>query len=383
MKRTASSVALVGLTLTGLAGCKKKDEAAPKPATPAPTAPAPTTAKPGEGSAAAAKPDVAAKPAEPAKEAPPAIGAPKGLLDCNKGERPALAGAQAKALPFALESCPSIPSVFGTLAWGMDVPTALKASKAKQVEGYQGAIDGELKVGKTRFTLSFTDKGQAKEIYFKTTQAGLDAMTAAWGAPLELTDLGDQLKLWFNAAKQTRVEVKADSSEPGEYYVRFYGYLPVAKLLAADGVLSKPIIGEAFEKVAEVVPELLEVESKEEAAANLAAAGLDPKATAIAKWAGADKAKASLVMLGTATESYLNLSLRFEGGKVESYGSLIDTMDNAALRDEYAAEFAAALGAPTAESSIEFGEPKYVFAAPGGHKVILRGKDDWFFDITK
>ncbi len=370
------------MTVTGLAGCKKKEDAAPKPTASAPTAPA--AAKPDVGSAAAAKPAEPTKPAEPAKAQPPAIGAPKGLLDCNKGERPALAGAQAKALPFALESCPSIPSLFGTLAWGMDVPTALKASKAKQVAGYQGAIDGELKVGKTRYTLGFNDVGHAVEIYFKSTQAAVDAMTAAWGAPLELEDLGDKLKLWFNAAKQTRVEVKPDSTEPGEYYVRYRGYLPIAKLFAADGLLSKPIIGETFEKIAELVPDLVKVKSKDEAAAGLAAAGLDDKTAAIAKWAGADKASASLVLLGTATESYLNPSLRFEGDKLESWGTLIDTMDNPALRAEYAAEFAAALGAPTAESSVGFSdEPTYVFAAPGGHKVVLKGSDDWFFDVKK
>jgi hypothetical protein len=131
------------------------------------------------------------------------------------------------------------------------------------------------------------------------------------------------------------------------------------------------------------VPDLLKIESKEEAAANLAALKLDEKSAAIAKWAGSDQASADLVMWGIATESYLNLSLRFDGGKLKEYGTLIDVMNNPALREEYAAEFAAALGAPTAESSFEFDEPKYVFAAPNGHKVILRGKDDWFFDVTK
>jgi hypothetical protein len=322
-------------------------------------------------------------PAEPAKAQPPAIGAPKGLFDCNKGDRPSLTGAATKALPYPLSSCPNMPSVVGNLAWGMDVPTALKASKAKQVEGYQGAIDGEIKIGKTRFKISFNDVGQANQIFFSTSQAAVDAMTAAWGPPLEIEDLGTKLMLWFNAGARTRVEVKADDSEAGRYYVRYYAYLPIAALFAADGILSKPIIGETTAKVGELVPDLLKIESKEEAAANLAALKLDEKSAAIAKWAGSDQASADLVMWGIATESYLNLSLRFDGGKLKEYGTLIDVMNNPALREEYAAEFAAALGAPTAESSFEFDEPKYVFAAPNGHKVILRGKDDWFFDVTK
>ena len=381
MKHTLRSFAVVGAAALAFAGCdKKKSTPAPAKAPEAPAAPAKPAAPDVAANPAPVEP---AKPAAPVKAQPPAIGAAKGLFDCNKGERAALTGAQAKALPFKLESCPTIPSLFGTLAWGMDVPTALKAAKAKQVEGYQGAIDGELKIGKTRYKIGFNDVGHANEIYFGTNQAGVDAMTAAWGAPLELDDLGTKLKLWFNAAKQTRVEVKADDSEPGEYYVRYYGYTPIAALFAADGLLSKPLIGEAPAKVAELVPDLIKIESKDEAAANLAAMKLDDKTAAIAQWAGADKASADLVLLGTATKSYFNLSLRFDGGKLKEYGTLIDTMHNPALHDEYAAEFAAVLGAPTAESSFEFDEPTYIFAAPNGHKVKLRGKDDLFFDVMK
>jgi hypothetical protein len=375
MNHTLRSLGLVGVAVASLSACGKKEEPAAKPA-----------AKPAAPVAAPAPVEPTPPPAPPApppKPQPPAIAAPKGLFDCNKGERAPLAGAQAKALPFKLESCPTIPSLFGTLAWGMDVPTALKASKAKKVDGYQGAIDGELKVGKTRFKIGFNDVGHANEIYFSTKQAAVDAMTAAWGPPLEVTDTGDKLMLWFNAAKQTRVEVKPDTSEPGEYYVRYHGYVPMAALVAADGLLSKPMIGEPAAKVAELAGDLLEVESKDEAAANLAAMKLDDKTAAIAQWAGADEAKASLVLLGTATESYLNLSLRFKDGKLDQYGTLIDTMDNPAVRAEYLGELAAALGAPTAESSFEYDEPTYVFAAPGGHKVKVKGKDDLFFDVTK
>lgn len=369
------SSTLVGVAVLSLAGCGKKKDKEPEAARPT----EPVAAKPAPAEPTAPP----TPPAEPAKAQPPAIGAPKGLFDCNKGDRPSLTGAATKALPYPLSSCPNMPSVVGNLAWGMDVPTALKASKAKQVEGYQGAIDGEIKIGKTRFKISFNDVGQANQIFFSTSQAAVDAMTAAWGPPLEIEDLGTKLMLWFNAGARTRVEVKADDSEAGRYYVRYYAYLPIAALFAADGILSKPIIGETTAKVGELVPDLLKIESKEEAAANLAALKLDEKSAAIAKWAGSDQASADLVMWGIATESYLNLSLRFDGGKLKEYGTLIDVMNNPALREEYAAEFAAALGAPTAESSFEFDELKYVFAAPNGHKVILRGKDDWFFDVTK
>ncbi len=373
MNPTVRSLAVLGMAVTSLASCgkSKKEEPAAKPA---PVAPPPAVAAP----APAPTP-----PPPPPKPQPPAIAAAKGLFDCNKGERAPLAGAQAKALPFKLESCPTIPSVFGTLAWGMDVPTALKASKAKQVEGYQGAIDGQLKLGKTRFTISFNDVGHANEIFFSTKQAAVDAMTAAWGAPLEVTDLGDKVMMWFNAAKQTRVEVKADTSEAGNYYVRYRGYVPVSALVAADGLLSKPMIGEPATKVAELAGDLLKVESKDQAAADLAAMKLDDRSAAIAKWAGADEAKASLVLLGNATKSFLSLSLRFEDGKLDEYGTLIETFDNPAVRDEYLAEFAAALGPPTAESSFEYDEPTYVFAAPGGHKVKVKGKGDLFLDIYK
>ncbi|MEZ4401294.1 MAG: hypothetical protein R3B06_14810 [Kofleriaceae bacterium] len=379
MKPTCRTLVVVGLAVTSLAGCKKKEAGAPAatgsaepaPAAPPAMAPTPPAAPPVE-------------PPAPAKAQPPAIAAPKGLFGCNQGDRAPLAGAQAKALPFKLTSCPTIPSVFGGLAWGMDAPTALKVSKAKQSAGYQGAVEGQLKVGKLRFTLGFNDVGHADSIFFATNQAAVDAMLAAWGPALKVKDLSDELMLWFNPAAQTRVEVKPDTSEPGRYYVRFYGYTPIAELFAADGLLSKPLIGAAPAKVAELVPDLIRVESSDAAAAKVAAMGLDDKAAAIASWAGADKGKAELVLLGTATKSFFNLSLRFKNDQLVEYGSLIDTMDDfRRCATSTPPRLAAALGAPTADSTFEDGEPTYVFAAPGGHKVVLRGTSDWHFDITK
>ncbi len=366
------------LVMAGIAaGCGKgeKAESAAK-ASPEATRTAPTPAS-ATTTPAAAPPPAPAATADPQL---PAIGTPKGLFDCNKGDRPPPSGAAATALPFALSACPTIPSIFGDVSWGMDVPTALKAAKAKQVEGYRGAVEGEVKLGRSRFTLRFTDVGQLNEIAFITNQAAVDAMTAAWGPPLEVEDLGDKNLLWFNAAQGTRVVAKPSLDK---YHVTYFAYVSIATLFAADGLLSKPIIGESAAKVAELVPTLLKIESKDDATKRIAALNLDERTAAIAAWSGTGDGGADLILLGLPTESTVKLGLKFEDGKLKEYGALIDTRGNKVLRDEYAAQFVAALGAPTAESTFEFGEPHYVFAAPGGHKVRLHGGDEWFFDVTK
>lgn len=364
--------ALPFAVLLALAACDK-GEPAPK-ATPTKSVEAP-------------KPVVEAPKPPPEK---PVIAAPTGLLGCKT---PAAAAAPAPegALPFKLEACPTIPSVFGTLAWGMDVAAAGKAGikGAKIEEGGPYGSSGRFKIGKQYFHFGFSDAGKLDNLSFKTSPAGLAAMTAAWGAPLEVEFLGDKDKVWLNPAAKIKVVLEentmADAGDDSEKYsVRYYLYTPLADLFGPEGLISKPIIGATGEELAKNYPEWLEVKTAEQAKADVAAMGLDAKTAGIAKWAGADEASAKLKLPQPETDNNLTFSLEWADKKVKSYGNSVEYGKDQALRTEIPAVIAAALGAPTDGTKDDKGQWTYNFAGPGGTKIELRDTGDrWRFEVTK
>lgn len=345
--------------LFSLSACDK-GEPAPKP-TPAKTVEAP-------------KP-VVAEPEKPAPEKP-TIAAPTGLFGCKTPAAGAAPPAEG-ALPFKLEACPTIPSTFGTLAWGMDQAAAAKAIKGvKFDEGGPYGTSGRFKIGKDTAYFNFSSAGKVDQLRFKTSEAGLAAMIAAWGAPLEYAFLGDKDKLWFNPATKTKVEVEENSGgeDHEKYTVRMYNYTPLADLLGADGILAKPIIGSTGEELEKNFPEWLEVKSAEQAKAEVAAMGLDAKAAGVAKWAGVDQASIKLVLPAAETESSVNFSLEWtDDKKVKSFDTSFSYQeDDKAIRAEIPAVVAAALGQPTSGTKNDEGEWTYNFAGPNGTKVQLR-----------
>jgi len=363
MRFFALSIALpVALSL---AACDKDDPAAK---------PIPRTAEP-------AKPVVEAPKPPPPK---PTIAAPTGLFGC-KTPAAAPAAAPAGALPFKLEACPTIPSIFGTLAWGMDQAAAGKAVKGAKIDGTSGRI----KVGKQSAYFEFSDAGKVEQLRIKTGPAGLEAMTAAWGPPLEIEFLGDKSKLWFNPAAKIKVELEAntfaDAGDDSEKYsVRYHLYTPLADLFGPEGLIAKPIIGATGEELQKSFPEWLVVKTAEEAKADVAKLGLDSKAAGIASWAGADEASAKLKLPQPETNNNLTLSLKWADKKVKSYGTLFGYEKDAAVKAEIPAVIAAALGAPTGGEQDSEGKWTYNFAGPGGVKVELRDTgSNWSFTASK
>lgn len=334
--------------------------------------------------------EVAKPVAEPVKPEPPkpTIAAPTGLFGC-KTAAAAAAPAPEGALPFKLEACPTIPSTFGTLAWGMDQAAAGKAIKGvKFDEGGPYGTSGRFKIGKQTAYFNFDDAGKVDQLRFKTSAAGVAAMTAAWGAPLEVEFLGDTDKIWLNPAAKIKVEVEENSSPDSEdekYTVRYYLYTPLPDLLGADGLLAKPIIGSTGEDLAKNYPELLEVKSAEEAKADVAALGLDAKAAGIAKWAGVDEASAKLKLPQSETSNNLTFRLEWaDDKKVKSYGTSFSYEKDQAIKAEIPALFAAALGQPTSGTKSDDNEWTYNFAGPGGTKVELRDTGrSWSLEVAK
>lgn len=363
-------LALPLVLLVSLSACDKGEP----PAKPTPTK-----------SADVPKPVVVEEPKpEPPK---PTIAAPTGLFDC-KTAAAAAAPAPEGALPFKLEACPTIPSIFGTLAWGMDQAAAGKAIKGvKFDEGGPYGTTGRFKVGKQTVYIGFSDAGKVDQLRFKTSPAGLAAMTAAWGAPLEVEFLGDKDKVWFNPALKIKVELEDNSGaddDSEKYTVRYYLYTPLSDLVGADGLLAKPIIGSTAEELQASFPEWLEVKSADQAKADVAALGLDAKSAGIAKWAGVDEASISLKLPPPETNNNLTIRLEWADKKVKSYRASFGFETDQAVRAEIPAVFAAALGAPTSGTKNDENEWTYNFAGPGGTKVELRdiGKS-WSLEVSK
>lgn len=330
------------------------------------------------------KPVVAEAPKpEPVK---PTIAAPAGLFACKT---PAAAAAPAPegALPFKLEACPTIPSIYGTLAWGMDQAAASKAVKGAKIDGGgpYGA-SGRFKVGKQTVYFNFSEAGKVEQLRFKISADGLAAMTAAWGAPLELEFLGDKEKLWFNPGAKIKVEVEENKGgeDSEKYTVRYHVYTPLADLFGADGLVSKPIIGLTGEELQKNFPESLEVKSAEQAKADVAALGLDAKAAGVASWAGVDEASVKLKLPQPETNNNLTIRLEWADKKVKSYGTSFGYEKDPAVRTEIPAVVAAALGAPTSGTKNDDGEWTYNFAGPNGTKIELRDTGrSWSFEVSK
>ncbi len=321
--------------------------------------------------------EVAPPVVEPAKPEPPkpTIAAPTGVLGCKTpaaGAPPAPEG----ALSFKLEACPTIPSIFGTIAWGMDQEAAGKAIKGVKFDtGGPYGTTGRFKIGKQNLYINFSEAGKVDQLRFKIGPAGLAAMTAAWGAPLEVEFLGRKDMIWLNPAAKIKVEVDEDTSaddESEKYTVRYHLYTPLTDLVGPEGVLSKPIIGATGEELQKNFPEWLVVKSAAQAKAEVAALGLDSKSAGIASWAGVDEASAKLQLPQTETDNHLSFSLKWADKKVASYRASFSYGKDQAVRAEIPAIFAAALGAPTGGKKNDKDEWTYNFAGPNGTKVELR-----------
>lgn len=362
--------ALIVVALVSVTACAKED---------------PT--KPSSKSVDAPKPIVT----EPAKPEPPkpTIAAPTGLFGC-KTQAAAPAPAPEGALPFKLEACPTIPSIFGTLAWGMDQAAASKAVKGvKFDDGGPYGTSGRFKVGKQTVYFQFSEAGKVDQLRFKTSPAGLAAMTAAWGAPLDVVFLGDTDKVWLNPAAKIKVVLEentfSDAGDDSEKYsVRYYLYTPLADLVGPEGLLSKSIIGSTGEDLQKNFPEWLEVKTAAQAKAEVDALGLDAKTAGLAKWAGADEASAKLALPQPETNNNLTMSLEWADKKVKSYGTSLSYDKDQAIRAEIPAVVAAALGAPTSGTKNDDNEWTYNFAGPGGTKLELRDTgSSWSFEVSK
>jgi hypothetical protein len=223
----------------------------------------------------------------------------------------------------------------------------------------------------------FSNAGKVDQLRFKTGPAGLAAMTAAWGAPLEVEFLGDKDKIWLNPAAKIKVVLEensmADAGDDSEKYsVRYYLYTPLSDLVGPEGLLSKSIIGATGEELQTNFPEWLEVKTAEQAKADVAALGLDSKTAGIAKWAGADEASAKLKLPQNETDNNLTISPKWKDKKVASYRTSFSYGTDQAVKAEIPALFAAALGAPTGGKKNDEGEWTYNFAGPGGTLVELR-----------
>lgn len=348
--------------------------------------------------AACDKPEPAAKPtpakaAEPAKPAPevkpeapkPTIAAPVGLFNCKAAAGAAAPATPAGALPYKLEACPTIPGMYGTLAFGMDAAAAAKAAKGAKISGDSGYI----KVEKKLRHFGFSEAGTLDEFRFKMGPAGLAAMEAAWGAPLIVEFLSDKTRVWLNPAAKVKVMVEdntfADAGDDSEKYsVRYALYTPLADLLGPEGLLAKSVIGSTGEDLQKNFGPVLEVKSAEQAKADTAALGLDAKTNAIAAWAGANEASAKLAYPQPETWSNLTFSLDWKDKKVSGYGTTLHYGKDAAVQAEIPALFAAAFGAPTDGAKNDDGKWKYHFAGPNGTKIELRDiGESWSLDVTK
>ena len=326
-------------------------------------------AKPTPSKAAEVAPPVV----EPAKPEPPkrTIAAPTGVLGCKTpaaGAPPAPEG----ALAFKLEACPTIPSIFGTLAWGMDQEAVGKAIKGIKFDtGGPYGTTGRFKVGKQNVYVNFSEVGKVEQLRFKASPAGLAAMTAAWGAPLEVEFLGRKDMVWLNPAAKIKVEVDEDTSaddESEKYTVRYHVYTPLADLFGPEGVLSKPIIGATGEELQKNFPEWLVVK----------AAG---PALGAARRGARERGRAARPLLpvrrqirsGGGPDLGLHPSPRAPPRGRHACLECLGPHGRALRFGRFGQGLiAAALGAPTGGKKNDEDEWTYNFAGPNGTKVELR-----------
>ena len=321
--------------------------------------------------AASAEPVKATEPEKPTPTAPK-VAPPVGLLGCRTPD-PAAAPPAKGALPFALTPCPTIPSVYGSIAFGMDAATARKAAKGFKVDD----SSGRMKIGKQWLHFHLSDAGKVEDLSFSTSAAGVAAMTAAWGPALEVKSLSDTYQDWYNPTAKIKVRVSpnifADEGDESETFaVRYSPYTPLTDIVGPGGLLSKKIIGATAEELHATFPDWLEVTTEEQAKAETAALGLDdPNTKEILDWAGVNEASISLELPQSEASNHLSVSLEWSGKKVDSYRLILDCGENQAMKTETIAQVLASLGAPTRATPGDKGDWSYTWAGPGGAKIEL------------
>ncbi|MDX2088441.1 MAG: hypothetical protein SFX73_11360 [Kofleriaceae bacterium] len=372
---------LLGVVLVSSACGKKSEEAKPSPA------PAPSTKE----------------PAEPPTEKAPPIAPATGMFTCkNKDAAPASAAKPdaAKnpwALPFTPGPCPAVPSAFGEAAFDMELAAAAKAMKGSKIDG----TSIYLYVGKRPFAQQFVARaneatGKIDEFSFKIDEEGFAAFKAAWGEPTEYTNLSDKILAWYDPATKIKITARADEwnradpktkedvDVPG-YRVNVTRYTPLADLLAAEGLIAKPLIGKTVQEIAAAYPAWMEVKTADQAKADLDNLGLDEATKAKANALGASDASANMKLPEAETNSHhLLVQPDWEGGKMTKYSFSLPYGKDEKLKAELLGVVAGALGQPTASEKKDKGW-KYTFKGQGATVVTLEPgslDDDWRLEVS-
>ncbi len=408
------SLRVLSVTLALIvAACGSKTEPTPNPA---PAQVEPTKAEPAKAEAAEpakaeaaepAKADAAepakaelAEPAKPEVQAPP-IPEPTGLFACKaKADAPPTTSDKADiwALPYDVQGCPAIPSVFGQVTIGMtreEVAAAIgkdgKVSDSGSAYIYLGKHPHKLQL-----SIRFSEAGKVDKLVHKIDAKAFDLLKSAWGEPLLVKDGTDVTYSWFNPETGIRAHAEptewdrqnaAKEDEKVEGYQLYFGqYTPLASALGADGLLSKDLIGKTAPELAQLFPDAVEQKTAEEAKAELDKLGLDADTMAKAEALGVGGASTDLSLPPTETREHtLFVQPNWAGGKVENYSTNLDFGADQALKTEILAVVASVLGKPTAVEK-DGDKFEYTFAGPNGQVVNLEPNtldDGWRLRVSK
>lgn len=306
---------------------------------------------------------------------------PIGLFAC-KARTAASEKASDKAdvgsVPYDVQGCPAVPSLFGEVTFGMTRDeVAIAIGRKVEVTGSTGreltfpsSISTDIDLGEPgdllQLTVRFSEAGKVDMLSHKIDAKGFERLAAAWGEAFALKNLVYTTYHWFNPEAGLRASAipttwRRNSTSKGNeevegFQLSFEPYTPLAKALGSEGLLSKELIGKTSGEVRRVFPEV----------------------------AGIATAPRDLFLPPTETSlSSFYVILSWTDGKLDSYGTVLDYHEDKTLKAELLAVVASVLGKPSAGPGRH---SEYSFTGPNGQVVRLSqaGNDmAWVLQVSK
>ncbi len=267
-------------------------------------------------------------------------------------------------LPFELTECPTVPSIYGTATFGMDVPTAQAAVTGAMIDDNFAYLTIGDHPFQQRFNFQFDPATRTLQIFsFQVDADGFAAMKAAWGEPLVRTRYGKKLYAWFNSATRTKAHAIEESwyrtsaqtatfEKIPAYRVSFVEYTPLVALLGPGGIVGKPLLGRSAQEIAAAHPGLFVAADRNQLERDESVPTKPPRTMRVPE---TETGEQQTLIFGT-----------WAGGKLEGYSFTIPYGKDDRLRQELLAQVVAALGNP-----IEARKGEYTFKTPNGLFVDL------------
>ncbi len=306
---------------------------------------------------------------------------PSGLFACKaKAVASAKASdkAEVAAIPYDVQGCPAIPSLFGEVSFGMTRDeVAIAIGRRGEVTDSTGreltfpsSISTNIHLGEPgdmlQLSVRFSEAGKVDMLSHKIDAKGFERLKSAWGEAFALKSLVYTTYHWFNPEAGLRASAKRTTwrrnstgngnEEVEGFQLSFEPYTPLAQALGSGGLLSKELIGKTSGEVRRVFPEVV----------------------------GIATAPRDLFLPPTETSlSSFYVILSWTDGKLDSYATVLDYHEDKTLKAELLAVVASVLGKPSAGPGRH---SEYSFAGPNGQVVRLAqaGNDmAWVLQVSK